>query len=149
MPVGWVYVRVQEGVKGPVESKLEEFGDLLCLVVGAFGEVSEDMHYLINTLAETKVRKTELQRGQVTKEGELATLTGEYRRLVSVACMKAQAECLLSRLSQTGEGMVAANRRRRQVVWGEEKVRRQIQAQKVAWAQGRRSLAHKGHFLRM
>ena len=39
--------RVPEGVKGPVENKLEDFGDLLCLVVVAFGEASEYLHHLI------------------------------------------------------------------------------------------------------
>ena len=137
-----------EGVKRPVERKLEEFGDLLCLVVGAFGEVSDDLHYLTNILAESSVQKSELMRGQVSREGELSIITGEYRRLVSLACVKALAECLLSRLNQAGEGDGAANRRRRQAVWGEEKLRRQLEAQQVAWVQGRRGLARKGHFLR-
>ena len=125
--------RVPEGVKGPVERKLEGFGDLLCLVVGAFGEVSEDFHFLINSLAEATVQKSELRRGQVSREGELSVITGEYRRLVSLAGVKAQAECLLARLNQVGEGQGEANRRRRQVVWGEERFRRQLMAQKDAW----------------
>ena len=143
-----VYGRVPEGIKGPVENKLDEFGDLLCLVVGAFGEVSEDLHYLINTLAEAAVRKSELRRGQMSREGELSTLTGEYRRMISLASVKAQAECLLTRLNQVGEGQGAADRRQRQVVWGEERLRRQLLAQKIALVQGRRGLARKGHFMR-
>ena len=139
---------MQEGTKGPVEKRLEDFGDLLGLVVGAFGEVSEDLHLLINTLAESRVQKSERLRGQVRREEELSTITGEYRRMISLACVKAQAECLLSRLNQTGEGMMAADRRRRQLVWGEERLRRQLQAQKVAWVQGRRGLARKGRFVR-
>ena len=43
------------GEVGPVERKLLQFGDLVGLVVGAFGAVSEDMHYLIQKLAESKV----------------------------------------------------------------------------------------------
>ena len=143
-----MYGGVPEGVKGPVESKLEEYGDLLCLVVGAFGEVSEDLHYLINTMAEARVQKSQLQAGQVSGESELGTVVGEYRRLVSVASVKAQSECLLSRLNQKGEGQEAADRRRKQVVWGEEKLRRQLLAQKIAWVQGKRGLARKGQFLR-
>ena len=143
-----LYGRVPEGVKGPVESKLEEFGDLLCLVVGAFGEVSNDLHHLINTLAEMSVQKLELKRGQLSKQGELSVLTGEYRRLVSLAAIKAQAEGFLARLNQAGEGLGAAERRRSQAVWGEQKLRRQLQAQRIAWVQGGRRLARIGHFKR-
>ena len=139
---------MQPGTQGPVERKLEEFGDLMGLVVGAFGEVSEDFHHLINTMAESRVQKKERQRGLARGEEELSSITGEYRRLVSLACVKAQAECLLARLNQTGKGKVAADRRRGQAVWGEEKLRRQMLAQKVAWVQGRRGLARKGHFMR-
>ena len=144
-----VYGGVPEGVTGPVERKLNEFGDLLCLVVGAFGEVSDDLHHLINSLAEAKVQKAELSRGQISREGELSIITGEYRRLISLACVKAQAECLISRLNQAGgEGAGAADKRRRQAVWGEEKLRRQLEAQQIAWVQGKRGLVRKGHFLR-
>ena len=34
------------------------------------------------------------------------------RRLLSVAVVRAQTECLMSKLRQTGEGVAAANRRR-------------------------------------
>ena len=35
---------------GPIERKLMQFGD----VVGAFGECSEDMHYLVQNIAESR-----------------------------------------------------------------------------------------------
>ena len=78
----------------------------------------------------------------------MATVVGEYRRLFSLASVRAQAECLLARLNQAGEGQGAADRRRKQVVWGEENLRRQLQAQKIAWVQGKRGLARKGRFFR-
>ena len=81
-------------------------------------------------------------------DSEVAILTGEYRRMISLACVKAQAECLLNRLNQVGAGMEAANKRRKQIAWEEDQMRRQISAQQVAWVQGRRGLARKGHFLR-
>ena len=44
-----------EGTIGPVERKLQQYGDIHGLVVGAFGEGSEDMHTFVQTLAESKV----------------------------------------------------------------------------------------------
>ena len=76
-------------------------------------------------LAEVTVtmQKLELKRGRhVSKEGELRVLTGEYRRLVRLAPIKAQAGCLLTRLNQAGEGFRAADQRRSKVVWGSRRL---------------------------
>ena len=48
------YGGTREGI-GPVENKLIQYGDLQGLVVGAFGEGSEDLHGLVQLLAESKV----------------------------------------------------------------------------------------------
>ena len=84
----------------------------------ATGKASHDVHHLLKTLAEARVRKMELQRGSFKPQEHLGVVTGDYRRIVSVACVRAQAECLLSRLNQVGEGMTAANNRRKQVAIG-------------------------------
>lgn len=36
---------------GPLQRRLEEFGQLQGLVVGALGEGSDDLHHLVETLA--------------------------------------------------------------------------------------------------
>ena len=59
------FVGVEEGHGvGPVERKLGEYGELHGLVVGAFSEASEDMHNLIQCMAESRVAAADLQRGQ-------------------------------------------------------------------------------------
>ena len=45
---------IARGVTGPLVLKLEFFGKLLCLVLGAFGEVSEDMERSIKAIAESR-----------------------------------------------------------------------------------------------
>ena len=48
-----LYGGVEEGIVGPVENKLLQYGDLQGLVVGAFGEGSEDLHKRIQVFAES------------------------------------------------------------------------------------------------
>ena len=45
------YVGTAAGQMGPVENKLLQCGDLQGLVVGAFGEGSEDLHSLVLVIA--------------------------------------------------------------------------------------------------
>ena len=41
--------------KGPLGENSPEYGDLLGLVVGAWGECSEDLHTLVQVLAQSRV----------------------------------------------------------------------------------------------
>ena len=43
----------QPGETGPLVARLRGFGDLLCLVVGAWGDCSADLHALVQTCAES------------------------------------------------------------------------------------------------
>ena len=45
---------IARGVTGPLVQRLESLGELLCLVVGAFGEVSKDLERSIKAIAESK-----------------------------------------------------------------------------------------------
>ena len=58
------YGEVQEGTVGPVQRKLESFGEVKGLVFGAFGEGSEDVHTLVQSLATIRARRVALQRGR-------------------------------------------------------------------------------------
>ena len=51
--------------RGPVERRLEEFGTLLGICFGAWGEASEDVHLLIQVLAESRLAFQGLQRGNL------------------------------------------------------------------------------------
>ena len=59
---------------GPLQRRLESFGDLKGLVVGAFGEGSEDLHNLIKTLAESRLKAQGLARGREGSEAELGVI---------------------------------------------------------------------------
>ena len=66
------YGGVEEGIVGPVQRKLEGFGEIKGLVFGAFGEGSEDVHTLVQSLASSRARTMALQRGRECGEGEMA-----------------------------------------------------------------------------
>ena len=74
---------VPEDTVGPVERKLEQFGELRGLVVGAFGKGSEDIHMLIDTLAESRVQALGLQKGKQGMEAEIGATKGQIRRMLS------------------------------------------------------------------
>ena len=91
---------------GPVETKLASMGEVKGVVVGAFGEGSEDLHSLIHHLAISRVRVAGPQKGkrgqERTEEAELAITTSFLRRTLSVVGVRAQAKLLLGRLEVIG-----------------------------------------------
>ena len=99
------------GTTGPVEAKLASLGDMMGLVVGAFGGCSEDLHTLIRHLAISRVRVAGPKKGkrgqERSEEAELAITTSFLRRILSVAGVRAQAKILLSRLEVIGPVAVA------------------------------------------
>ena len=131
---------------GPVERKLLQFGDLLGLVVGAYGEGSEDLHSLIQNLAESTVNAMGLRRGRQASEEELGVVVGQIRRSLSTTFKRAQAQCLISRLNCTGQGFAQAYKRRNWAVREEEKMRNERLAQWVGRDRGR-NLVRRGQFL--
>ena len=114
------------------------------IVVGAFGEGSEDLHSLIHHLAISRVRVAGPQkgrRGQVrTEEAELAITTSFLRRSLSVVGVKAQAKLLLGRLEVIGPGAGAAAGRRNYSLNLER-----IWANQLSRLQGR-TILRRGHF---
>ena len=140
-----LYVGTPEGEVGPVQRKLEEYGDLQGLVVGAFGEGSEDLHHLVQVLAESRVVAVGLARGRPETEVEMGMVVGQIRRRMSVCIKKAQAECLLARLSLIGDGVVQADKRRQWVAKEDENMRRERAASWFCQYRGTRIL-RKGRF---
>ena len=100
----------------PVETKLARLGNVKGIVVGAFGEGSEDLHSLIHHLAFSRVREPGPQKGRSGQlrmnESELALTTSLLRRALSVVGVKTQARLLLGRLETIGPGAAAAAGRR-------------------------------------
>ena len=96
------------------------------------------MHELVHVLANCRLKAEGMQQGRQTESRELGVLVGQIRRILSVKAVRAQAECLLSRLRNVGSGTGAANRRRQGVVREEVNWERERQAQAVPPELGRR-----------
>ena len=105
----------EEQMVGPAERRLAEFGDLQGLVVGAFAEASEDLHNLIQAMAESRVAGADLQRNQqqaATAREDMSVVVGQLHRRLSMAVVRANSDCLLSRILLIGEASRQAARRR-------------------------------------
>ena len=134
---------VEEGRVGPVETKLLQYGKLQGLVVGAFGEGSEDLHSLVQTIAESKVSSMGLASGR----SELGVIVGQVRRMISTVSVRAQVQCLLSRVNMIGEeGVTRASKRRQWVAIEEERMRCERLAQWIGRVRGQ-NIVRRGEFL--
>ena len=107
------------------------------LVVGPWGNGSKDLHNLVHTLAESKVAARSRARGWQGSDEELGLVMGEVRRALSLDFVRAQALCLLTRLTYLGDGAGSAARRREQATWQEEERRRVQRAHFEAHIRGR------------
>jgi hypothetical protein len=136
--------RDKDNEKGPVERRLEEFGDLLGLVFGAWGEASESVHHLVQKLADSRLAFQGLQRGRPGHSAELGILTGQIRRRLSLVAIKAQTECLLSKLHQVGPGNQLMAKRRQWAVQEDDRMKRERDAQWLRRIEGIHTL-RKGH----
>ena len=145
------YCGTAPGTTGLVETKLASLGDVKGLVVGAFGEGSEDLHMLIHHLATSRVRVAGPQmgkRGQVrSEEAELAITTSFLRRTLSLAGVRSQSKLLLSRLEVIGPvaGANAAAGRRSYALNLERRLANQRRADQLSRIQGK-ALLRRGHF---
>ena len=109
------------------EPTFKKFG----LVVGAFSEGSEDLHSLIQQMAESRVASLDLsraQRGFILTE-DIGQVVGQLRWWLSVASVRANYTCLLSRLSYLGTEAKQASERRQWRVREEQLMRREREAQ--------------------
>ena len=151
--VDWKYCGVprppppQPGVQrpprqiGPVESRLNNYGRVRGWVFGAFGECSNEVHLMVQRLAEAKVQRAGTQPGRSrllfkSREAQLAEEVAFIRRRLSFTAVQQQARLILDRLQLLGEGASEAARRRD---WAEQANRadaRERRAQLVCLQQG-------------
>ena len=97
--------------EGPLEQRLKGFGDLLCLVAGQYGEVSQHTHDLLAKLCKTKSDHIAQVEGRHLSNSEQGILLHQMRHRLSVAIIKAQSSCLLSRLGHFSPGAKEAAKR--------------------------------------
>ena len=148
------YGGVPAGVVGPVQAKLTSFPPLRGWVFGAWGEASDDVHQMVDYLAEARQKHQQLWEGgrwrarRMGEEAELAMLKGQVRRTLSLEAVRSQARLLLDRLRGIGGGADEAARRRSR--WAEEEERRMgrlRRAHQLALLQGRPIRARGQFFL--
>ena len=121
---------------GPVQQRLESFGDLLCLVVGQFGECSPHLHTLLARFADEKVRKMSRSGGIALGLDKQSLILQQYRRRLSVCAIRAQSSCLLSRLGHMSECARSAAQRRSQFISREEASHRDLRSHWEAFVRG-------------
>ena len=100
--VDQVVLGVNTQERGPVERRLDEFGSLLGLCFGAWGEGSEGVHHLIQTLAESRLKFQGLQRGRPGSDAELDKLVGQVKRriyLPAVECLLVKHDCIFIKIT--------------------------------------------------
>ena len=124
------------GEKGALERRLESFGELLCLVAGAWGDCSTDLHNLVQICAESKVDHLSRSTGRPALEGQLSVIVSQYRRLLSTCIVRAQAQCLLSRVGVISPQASEAAQRREVAGRMERQLREDRRAQWMASLRG-------------
>ena len=126
------------GQRGPVERRLDEFGDIMGLCFGAWGEASQDVHNLVEILARARLKFQVLQEGRPDggSDQELAMIVAQIRRLLSVTAIKAQVGCLLGRLHQVGPGNKQLAKKREWAVRQDEKMKRERHSQWIRKIEG-------------
>ena len=125
---------------GPLVARFRDLGGLEDgqLVAGPWGDLSPDLHKLLLVFAESRVAAMSRAQGWEAGPGQLGKVMGEVRRALSVTVVRANALCLMERLSQLGPGAGAAAKRRHNALQLEERRRQERQAFDLAW-QGRGS----------
>ena len=95
------------------------------------------LHQLLKTFAESRVvaltEALSRSQGWEAGPGQLGKVMGDIRRAFSVTIARANAMCLLERLSQLGPGAGAAAKRRQVALRLEERRRQDRQAFDLAW----------------
>ena len=110
------------GQTGPLVRRLESYGPLVGLVVGAFQEGSKDLHTLLGTLADSQLRARGLARGREGSDQERSIILAGMRRSLSMVAARAYSSCLPDRVARVGEDHRNAARRRAWVRREEERV---------------------------
>ena len=121
------------GQQGRIRQQLDQYGDLITIVVGKFNELSEGGHQLLKAVAESRVAKTATRAGEavLSRAMEKGVIVDELRRQLSVVNLRASMACLLERLEQAGEGGRLATRRQEGILWEEERMREE---RELIWA---------------
>ena len=101
-------------------------------MVGQWGEGSKDLHHFVQICAEARVAHLTRATGRQESEHLLGLIVGQYRRLLSLTAVRAQAMCLLARVGLITPAAREAAARRAVAMRMEEEMRRERRAQWMA-----------------
>ena len=87
-----------------------------------------------------------LSRGREGTEAELGMLVGQIRRMLSTVNVRAQAQCLLTRMNSIGGGVSQAAKRRKWAAAEDEKMRKERLIQWESRIRGR-NIVRRGEFM--
>ena len=118
------------GQTGPLVQRLKGHGRLQCWVMGSWQEASQDLHALLELLADSKVQSLGLARGREATAQERAQILSGYRRVISTTCARANSGCLLGRVARVGEAYRAAAKRR---AWAKREGERLEEERRAHW----------------
>ena len=120
---------------GPLVARFRDLGGLEegQLVAGLWRDLSPHFHKLLLAFAESLVAAMSRAQGWEAGDGQLSKVMGEVRRAMSVTVARANAHCLLERLSHLEAGAGVAARRRQDTLRLEERQRQDRQAFGLAW----------------
>ena len=104
--------------------------------MGAFGEVSEDIHGLVNQLAQSREKYISQTSGYSISSQERSLIIGQIRRRLSTAFTRANSLCNLSRVLNVGPNSRAAAKRREWAMLEEEGMRREKRSHWNAYIRG-------------
>ena len=137
------YCNTRPGQVGPLQQRLQSFGELQCIVAGQYGEVSQHTHDLLRKLTACKANHISHMEGRVLSDQERSILLQQLRRQLSVSIITAQSNCLLSRLNHMSPHAKEAAQRRANTKSREELLRKDREYHFEAFLRGKR-LKHIG-----
>ena len=79
----------------------------------------------MQTLAEARLKFQGLKEGRPRSKQELGLIVGQVRRRLSLAAVKAQVDCLLSRIHQVGPGNNQLTKKREWAVMEDTRMKRE------------------------
>ena len=126
--------------------RLDQFGDLVTIIVGKYNELSDGGHFLLDAMAASRVAYEERSSGthyrdKVAKKG---VVQGELRRQLATVNLRAGMQLLLSRLHQVGEGARLQSKSHEWTLLQEGRMREEREGQWASRVRGQ-TLLRKGH----
>ena len=109
-------------------------------------EGSEDLHQLVHTMGESRLKVQGLARGREGSSSDLGLIVGQIRRAISCSAVKSQALCLLSRLQHLTPGARVAAKRRE---WVRREEIRLADERRAIWVGNirQRGVVRRGQFM--